>query len=117
LEKRTAGRHALNKGGEQKRAWTLAEAGASILRLKGAKRFAHKQGRNAERTWVTGGMAEEKVGVALEALRERGFYLFHDIELHGLGNVDHAALGPYGFSASRRRAMVEESLRKKESYC
>lgn len=97
MEKRSAGQHALNEGRKRKRAWTLAEAGASILGLKGAKRFARKKARSAEQTWTTGGMAEEKVGVALETLREHGFYLFHDIELPGLGNVDHAALGLHGF--------------------
>lgn len=39
------------------------------------------------------------VGAALDGLREHGFYIFHDVELPGIGNVDHVALGPHGFFA------------------
>lgn len=97
MEKRTAGQHALNKGRKRVALWTVAELCASGLGFKKAERFARGRVKKAERSWIVGGKAEEKVGVALESLRPHGFYIFHDVALPGLGNVDHIALGPRGF--------------------
>lgn len=46
--------------------------------------------------WEQGGDAERAVGETLDELRSEGWYLFHDIEALGGGNVDHIAAGPGG---------------------
>ena len=98
-QKRVAGQHALKEGRKRAVLWGAAELGAGAFKLKGVERFAREKVREAERSWVAGGRAEEQVGAALEQLREHGFYLFHDVALSGIGNVDHVALGPLGFFA------------------
>lgn len=98
-QKRAAGQHALREGRKRTVLWGAAEIGAGAFKLKGIERFARKKVNEAERSWVTGGKAEEQVGVALEELRQHGFYLFHDVALPGIGNVDHVALGPQDFFA------------------
>ncbi|QIN79253.1 hypothetical protein GBA65_12830 [Rubrobacter marinus] len=96
-EKRMAGQHALHEGRKRVAMWTVAEMGASLLNLKGVRRYARSRVRAAETTWVSGGRAEERVGEELEKLLPHGFYIFHDVPLRGLGNVDHVVLGPNGF--------------------
>ena len=99
FQKRAAGQHALREGRKRAVLWGAAEIGAGAFKLKGVERFAREKVREAERSWVAGGKAEEQVGAVLEQLREHGFYLFHDVALPGIGNVDHVALGPQGFFA------------------
>ena len=96
-EKRVAGQHATTQGRRRVALWTVAEMGASAFRLKGVERYARDRARAAEETWVAGGRAEERVGEELEALRAHGFYVFHDVPLEGVGNVDHVVLGESGF--------------------
>ncbi len=96
-EKRDAGQHALAKGRKRAALWTVAEMGASLIKLKRVERHAQEKVRAAERTWISGGRAEEAVGVELEKLRAHGYYVFHDLPLPGLGNVDHVVLGETGF--------------------
>lgn len=95
-EKRAAGQHAVGEGRKRAALWTVAEIGGSAFKLKGVERFARGKAREAERTWLAG-KAEERVGAELEQLREHGFYLFHDVPLAGIGNVDHAVFGEKGF--------------------
>ncbi len=97
FEKRVAGQHAKGEGRKRAALWTLAEMGAQAVGWKSGEKHARRKVRDAERTWIAGGTAEEKVGVGLEALREHGYYVFHDVQLPGIGNVDHVALGPHGF--------------------
>ena len=97
FEKRVAGQHAKGEGRKRAALWTLAEMGAQTIGWKGGEKHARAKVRDAERTWIAGGTAEEKVGTMLEQLREHGFYIFHDVQLPGVGNVDHVALGPHGF--------------------
>lgn len=97
FEKRVAGQHAIDEGRKRATLWKLAEAGAFAIRWKGAEKHAQSKRREAERTWLAGGRGEEKVGAMLEGLREHGFYIFHDVQLPQVGNVDHVALGPRGF--------------------
>ena len=96
-EKRTAGQHALSEGRKRVALWTVAEMGASLFKLEGARKFARDKARAAENTWLAGGRAEERVGEALEGLRAHGFYVFHDVPIPGVGNVDHVVLGERGF--------------------
>jgi len=98
-EKRVAGQYAMGEGRKRTTLWKLAEAGAFAINWKDAEKYAKSKRRDAERTWIAGGRGEEKVGAELEGLREHGFYIFHDVQLPGLGNVDHVALGPCGFFA------------------
>lgn len=51
---------------------------------------------DASEPWVKGRNAEEAVGFELEKLRREGFIVMHDIQLDGLGNVDHLVSGPSG---------------------
>ena len=95
--KRTAGQHALSEGRKRVALWTVAEMGASLFQLRGAREFARDKARAAEKTWLAGGRAEERVGEELEGLRAHGFYVFHDVPLPLVGNVDHVALGEKGF--------------------
>lgn len=97
FEKRVAGQHAKGEGRKRAALWTLAEMGAQAVGWKGGEKHARGKVRDAERTWIAGGTAEEKVGMKLEELREHGFYVFHDVQLAQVGNVDHVALGPHGF--------------------
>lgn len=39
---------------------------------------------------------EVAVGEALDALRERGYRVFHDVGSEGRGNIDHVVIGPSG---------------------
>ena len=71
---------------------------ASALKFRGIERAARNKARTAEKTWLAGGRAEERAGEKLEGLRAHGFYVFHDVPLPGVGNVDHVALGEKGFS-------------------
>ncbi|MDP9424597.1 MAG: NERD domain-containing protein [Actinomycetota bacterium] len=71
--------------------------GASLFKLEGVRRHARDRARAAESTWLAGGSAEERVGEELEGLRAHGFYVFHDVSLPGVGNVDHVVLGERGF--------------------
>lgn len=96
-EKRAAGQHALSKGRKRVALWTVAEMGASLFRLEGARKFSEEKARVAEKTWLAGGRAEERVGEELEDLRVHGFYVFHDVALPRGGNVDHVVLGERGF--------------------
>jgi len=98
-EKRVAGQYAMGEGRKRAALWTVAEAGASAFGLGGFQRFARGKVRTAKKTWIAGGRAEERVGQELEVLLAYGFYLFHDVPLERLGNVDHVALGPRGFFA------------------
>ena len=97
--KRVAGQHALSQGRRRVALWTVAEMGASLFGLEGAKKFAQEKVQAAEKTWIAGGRAEERVGEELEGLRAHGFYVFHDVALPGVGNVDHVVLGERGFFA------------------
>ncbi len=96
-EKRDAGQHALAEGRKRTALWTVAEMGASLFGLKRVERHAQEKVRAAERTWISGGRAEEAVGAELGKLRAHGYYVFHDLPLPGLGNVDHVVLGETGF--------------------
>jgi hypothetical protein len=62
FEKRAAGQHALAEGRKRSAIWTVAELGASAIKWRGAENFARDKVREAERTWIAGGRAEEKVG-------------------------------------------------------
>ncbi len=53
------------------------------------------------------GRVEERVGVILEKLRERGFSLLHDLPLMGVGNVDHVVLGEREFYAIETKSHRE----------
>ena len=97
FEKRVAGQHALAEGRKRSALWTVAKIGASAIKWRGAENFARDKAREAERTWIAGGRAEENVGAELEKLAKHGFYAFHDVALLGLGNVDHVVLGEKGF--------------------
>ena len=97
FEKRAAGQHALAEGRKRSALWTVAEIGASALKLRGVENLAKGKAREAERTWIAGGKAEERVGAELEELRRHGFYAFHDVPLAPIGNVDHVVLGEKGF--------------------
>lgn len=97
FEKRTAGQHAVAQGRRRAALWTVAEMGASAFNLKGIESLARGKAREAEKTWLAGGRAEERVGAELEKLAWHGFYTFHDVRLSGLGNVDHVVLGGSGF--------------------
>ncbi|MDP9454705.1 MAG: hypothetical protein CYG60_23405 [Actinobacteria bacterium] len=96
-EKRIAGQHALSEGRKRVALWTVAEMGASLFGMKGAESLARDKARAAEKTWLAGGRAEERVGEELEGLRAHGFYVFHDVPLPTVGNVDHVVLGERGF--------------------
>ena len=43
-----------------------------------------------------GAQGEERVGAALESLRAKGWYVFHDLPLRSVGNIDHLVIGPSG---------------------
>lgn len=43
-----------------------------------------------------GAQGEERVGAALESLRAKGWYVFHDLPLPSVGNIDHLVIGPAG---------------------
>jgi hypothetical protein len=45
--------------------------------------------------WARGAAGEEIVGEALAALRERGWFALHDVQLDR-GNIDHVLVGPAG---------------------
>ena len=64
-----------------------------------------RRARAAEKTWIAGGRAEERVGEELEGLRAHGFYVFHDVPLPGVGNVDHVVLAPPGVFAVEVKTM------------
>ncbi len=98
-KKRAAGESVLKEGARRVFFWKAVELFASVFRLGGVELRAKKEIREARRRWVAGGEAEREVGAALDGLREHGFYVFHDVELPGIGNVDHVALGPPGFFA------------------
>ena len=59
----------------------MAALGASAFRMKSVERHARQKAREAERTWLVGGRAEERVGAELEKLLGHGFYLFYDVPL------------------------------------
>jgi hypothetical protein len=98
-EKRKAGQHALEKGRKSALLWKLTRAGADVAGLKGVEKYAKQQERLAQKTWIAGGEAEVRVGEELERLAEHGFYVFHDVQLPRVGNVDHVALGRQGIFA------------------
>lgn len=98
-EKRAAGQHALSEGRKRVALWTVAEMGASLFGIERARKFSRDRARTAEQTWLKGGRAEERVGEELEGLRAHGFYVFHDVALPRVGNVDHVVLGERGFFA------------------
>ncbi|CAA9458762.1 MAG: hypothetical protein AVDCRST_MAG25-448 [uncultured Rubrobacteraceae bacterium] len=98
-EKRAAGQHAMSQGRKQVALWTVAEMGASLFGIERARKFSRDRARTAEQTWLRGGRAEERVGEELEGLRAHGFYIFHDVQLPSVGNVDHVVLGEGGFFA------------------
>ncbi|HET7479245.1 MAG TPA: nuclease-related domain-containing protein, partial [Rubrobacteraceae bacterium] len=97
LEKRSAGQHAMGKARKQIVLWTIAETLTQAVGWKAAHKNARDKALDAQRTWLKGGRAEKQVGAELERLREHGFYIFHDVQLPDVGNVDHVALGPRGF--------------------
>ena len=92
-----AGQHASKEGRKRAALWTVAEMGAAAIGWKKVEEHARNEAQRAERTWIAGGRAEERVGVELESLQDHGFYIFHDVALKGLGNIDHVAFGPQGF--------------------
>lgn len=98
-EKREAGQHALGRGRKETLLWKLAGAGAGAIGLKGVEKHAREQERAVRRTWISGGEAEVRVGEELDRLSEHGFYVFHDVQLPQVGNVDHVAFGPRGVFA------------------
>ncbi|WP_158623820.1 nuclease-related domain-containing protein [Corallococcus llansteffanensis] len=50
-----------------------------------------------ERAWGRGAEGEERVGMLLEALRPRGWFIQHDVKIGRNGaNVDHLVIGPPG---------------------
>lgn len=98
-EKRQAGQHALAKGRKRALLWRLVGAGAGAIGLEGGAKQAKRQERRAQRTWIAGGEAEVEVGRELFRLAEHGYYVFHDVGLPRVGNVDHVALGPQGIFA------------------
>ncbi|CUU10563.1 Nuclease-related domain-containing protein [Armatimonadetes bacterium GBS] len=49
-----------------------------------------------ERIFHIGARGEERVGEALETLRQHGWHIFHDIALPTVGNIDHVAVGTKG---------------------
>jgi hypothetical protein len=97
--KRKAGQHALKKGRKDALLWKMARAGAGALGLKGVEKRAREQERAVQKTWVAGGEGEVRVGRELDGLTGHGFYVFHDVRLPRVGNVDHVALGPQGIFA------------------
>ena len=98
-EKRAAGQHAMSQGRKRVALWTVAEMGASLFGIERARKFSRDRARTAEQTWLKGGRAEERVGEELEGLGAHGFYIFHDVQLPGVGNVDNVVLGESGFFA------------------
>lgn len=98
-EKRKAGQYAIGRARKSIVGWTVAETLAEAAGLESARKHAKGRADEAQRTWLKGGRAEREVAKALDGLREHGFYLFHDVALEGVGNVDHVALGPHGFFA------------------
>ena len=95
--KHKAGQHAVNEGRKGVVLWTAAETLSQAVGWKGAQKKAREKALGAKNTWLKGGRAEVRVGSELEELREHGFYIFHDVQLPGVGNIDHVALGPRGF--------------------
>jgi hypothetical protein len=71
---------------------------ASALFLVGtiALRPAAERYLDDQLHWAHGGAAERAVGETLDELRRDGWYLLHDVEALGGGNVDHIAAGPGG---------------------
>ncbi|MCX7926024.1 MAG: NERD domain-containing protein [Fimbriimonadales bacterium] len=43
-----------------------------------------------------GAQGEEWVGAALDTLQAKGWYVFHDLPMPAVGNVDHLVIGPPG---------------------
>lgn len=77
--------------------WTVAETLSQAVGWRGAQKKAREKALNAKNTWLKGGRAEVCVGVELEELQGHGVYIFHDVQLPGMGNIDHVALDPHGF--------------------
>lgn len=59
------------------------------------KRFFGGSFRRDYDNWAQGAEGEEAVGEILEGLRERGWYVIHDVSF-GRGNIDHIVVGPGG---------------------
>ncbi len=107
-EKRAAGQHAVSEGRKRAALWTAAELGASTFGIKSVERHARRKAREAERTWLV----EGQVGAELEKLLGHGFYLFHDVPLAGIYNLDHVVLGEQGFHAIETKATRGGSTRR-----
>ena len=76
----------------------LLAVAASALLVVGtfALRPAAERYLDDQLHWAQGGAAERAVGETLDELRREGWYLLHDVEALGGGNVDHIAAGPGG---------------------
>lgn len=96
---RPAGRQAMMHYENEKVRWTFWGKIARFFGIGVVSRYADKRVEKAERTWGEGARAEVVVGDKLEHLRERGFELFHDLRVQGIGNIDHVAIGPQGIFA------------------
>ena len=46
--------------------------------------------------WRKGKVAEQEIGDELDLLRRERYYVLHDVEQDGEGNVDHLVSGPSG---------------------
>src|SRR4051812_32927294 len=68
----------------------LAGVSARVA-LPAAERYMSRQV-----DYLTGGRAEEAVGMTLNELRHEGWIVMHDIERAGEGNLDHLVSGPGG---------------------
>jgi hypothetical protein len=62
---------------------------------KSWKRFFGGSFKRDYEGWAQGAEGEEVVGQILEGLRERGWFVIHDVSF-GRGNIDHIVVGPGG---------------------
>ena len=59
-----------------------------------------------------GYQGEKAVGQLLESsLRPLGYHVFHDLEIKGRGNIDHALIGPAGVFAVETKTISMPSIR------
>ncbi len=72
--------------------------------------------------WGRGAAGEELVGQVLDGLRERGWFVLHDVHL-GHGNIDHVLVGPAGIFTietkshrGRLRAAAIDARMLKQAY-
>jgi hypothetical protein len=77
---------------------TKRVAGQHVRAQANAKSWKRFFGGSLKRdydSWAQGAEGEEVVGRILEGLRERGWYVIHDVSF-GRGNIDHIVIGPGG---------------------